>query len=129
MKVPQHALDHLAVWILWSWTAASNNGVEYIRDIKEKVQYAPARQKYKVYIIDEVHMLSQSAFNAFLKTLEEPPAHAVFILCTTEAYKIPPNDFVPLYAFRFQAGGRRQAGSACGRRACQVGQKLYARSD
>lgn len=69
--------------------AASNNGVEYIRDIKEKVQYAPSSSKYKVYIIDEVHMLSQSAFNAFLKTLEEPPAHAVFILCTTEAYKIP----------------------------------------
>lgn len=69
--------------------AASNNGVEYIRDIKEKVQYAPGSSKFKVYIIDEVHMLSSSAFNAFLKTLEEPPAHAVFILCTTEAYKIP----------------------------------------
>ena len=70
--------------------AASNNGVEYIRDIKEKVQYAPGSSKYKVYIIDEVHMLSQSAFNAFLKTLEEPPAHAVFILATTEKHKIIP---------------------------------------
>ncbi|MEG2015405.1 MAG: DNA polymerase III subunit gamma/tau, partial [Clostridia bacterium] len=69
--------------------AASNNGVDYARDIKEKVQYPPVIGKYKVYIIDEVHMLSTSAFNALLKTLEEPPQHAVFILCTTEVYKIP----------------------------------------
>ena len=69
--------------------AASNNGVDYARDIREKVQYPPQNGKYKVYIIDEVHMLSPSAFNALLKTLEEPPAHAVFILCTTEAHKLP----------------------------------------
>ena len=69
--------------------AASNNGVDYIRDIKEKVSYTPINGKYKIYIIDEVHMLSASAFNAFLKTLEEPPAHAVFVLCTTEQQRIP----------------------------------------
>lgn len=69
--------------------AASNNGVDYARDIREKVQFPPVSGKYKVYIIDEVHMLSQGAFNALLKTLEEPPEHAVFILCTTEVHKIP----------------------------------------
>lgn len=69
--------------------AASNNGVDYARDIREKVQYPPVNGKYKVYIIDEVHMLSVGAFNALLKTLEEPPEHAVFILCTTEVHKIP----------------------------------------
>ncbi len=69
--------------------AASNNGVDYARDIREKVQYPPTVGRYKVYIIDEVHMLSTGAFNALLKTLEEPPAHAVFILCTTEIHKIP----------------------------------------
>ena len=69
--------------------AASNNGVDYARDIREKVQYPPVNGKYKVYIIDEVHMLSVGAFNALLKTLEEPPAHALFILCTTEVHKIP----------------------------------------
>ena len=69
--------------------AASNNGVDEMRDLREKVQYPPVAGKYKVYIIDEAHMLSQSAFNALLKTLEEPPAHAVFILATTESQKIP----------------------------------------
>ena len=69
--------------------AASNNGVDEMRDLREKVQYPPVAGKYKVYIIDEVHMLSAGAFNALLKTLEEPPAHAVFILATTEAVKIP----------------------------------------
>ena len=69
--------------------AASNNGVDEMRDLREKVQYPPVAGKYKVYIIDEVHMLSSGAFNALLKTLEEPPAHAVFVLATTEAQKIP----------------------------------------
>lgn len=69
--------------------AASNNGVDEMRDLREKVQYPPVACKYKVYIIDEVHMLTPSAFNAVLKTLEEPPAHAVFILATTEPQKIP----------------------------------------
>lgn len=69
--------------------AASNNGVEEIRDIRDKVKYAPTQTDYKVYIIDEVHMLSTSAFNALLKTLEEPPANVVFILATTDPHKIP----------------------------------------
>ncbi len=69
--------------------AASNNGVNEIRDLREKVQYPPISCKYKVYIIDEVHMLTGAAFNALLKTLEEPPKHAVFILATTEVHKIP----------------------------------------
>jgi DNA polymerase-3 subunit gamma/tau len=69
--------------------AASNNGVDEIRDIREKVKYAPSAGKYKVYIIDEVHMLSIGAFNALLKTLEEPPGHVIFILATTEPHKIP----------------------------------------
>lgn len=69
--------------------AASNNGVEEIRDIRDKVKYAPNSVKYKVYIVDEVHMLSIGAFNALLKTLEEPPKHVIFILATTEPHKIP----------------------------------------
>src|SRR5690625_2208236 len=69
--------------------AASNNGVEEIRDIREKANYAPTQADYKVYIIDEVHMLSMGAFNALLKTLEEPPRNVVFVLATTEPHKIP----------------------------------------
>lgn len=69
--------------------AASNNGVEEIRDIREKANYAPTQANYKVYIIDEVHMLSMGAFNALLKTLEEPPKNVVFLLATTEPHKIP----------------------------------------
>lgn len=69
--------------------AASNNGVDEIRDIRDKVKYLPSVTRYKVYIIDEVHMLSAGAFNALLKTLEEPPSHVVFILATTEPQKIP----------------------------------------
>ncbi|GGC94320.1 DNA polymerase III subunit gamma/tau [Thalassobacillus devorans] len=69
--------------------AASNNGVEQIREIRDKVKYAPSVVDYKVYIIDEVHMLSIGAFNALLKTLEEPPKHVIFILATTEPHKIP----------------------------------------
>ncbi len=69
--------------------AASNNGVEDIRDLREKVKFLPSQSKYKVYIIDEVHMLSKGAFNALLKTLEEPPAHLLFLLATTEPQKIP----------------------------------------
>ncbi|HET8709368.1 MAG TPA: DNA polymerase III subunit gamma/tau [Candidatus Saccharimonadales bacterium] len=69
--------------------AASNRGIDEIRDLREKVYVAPASGKYKVYIIDEVHMLTPPAFNALLKTLEEPPAHAIFILATTEVHKLP----------------------------------------
>ena len=69
--------------------AASNNGIDEIRELKSKINLVPSKLKYKVYIIDEVHMLSISAFNALLKTLEEPPSHVVFILATTEFYKVP----------------------------------------
>lgn len=69
--------------------AASNNGVDEIRDIRDKVKFAPSAVRYKVYIIDEVHMLTTGAFNALLKTLEEPPKHVIFILATTEPHKIP----------------------------------------
>ena len=69
--------------------AASNTSVDDVRDLREKINFSPGQGRYKVYIIDEVHMLSTAAFNALLKTLEEPPPHAIFILATTEAHKIP----------------------------------------
>lgn len=69
--------------------AASNNRVDDVRELREKVKFLPINAKYKVYIIDEVHMLTESAFNALLKTLEEPPAHVIFILATTEVHKLP----------------------------------------
>lgn len=79
----QSSLDVLEI------DAASNNGVDHIREIREQVQYSPVEGNYKVYIIDEVHMLSSGAFNALLKTLEEPPSYVIFILATTEKHKIP----------------------------------------
>ncbi|HIS79539.1 MAG TPA: DNA polymerase III subunit gamma/tau, partial [Candidatus Caccousia stercoris] len=69
--------------------AASNNGVDNIRSLREEANFTPAAAKYRVYIIDEVHMLSVGAFNALLKTLEEPPPHVIFILATTEVHKLP----------------------------------------
>src|SRR5512141_2924528 len=69
--------------------AASNTGVEDIRELRDKINFSPSQGKFKVYIIDEVHMLSTQAFNALLKTLEEPPPHAIFVLATTEIHKIP----------------------------------------
>ncbi len=83
--------------------AASNNGVDEIRNIRDKVKYAPSELKYKVYIIDEAHMLTTGAFNALLKTLEEPPAHAIFILATTEPHKIPPTIISRAQRFDFKA--------------------------
>jgi energy-coupling factor transporter ATP-binding protein EcfA2 len=68
---------------------ASNNGVEHIRELRENIKYTPVHSAYKIYIIDEVHMLSTSAFNALLKTLEEPPPHVLFIFATTELHKVP----------------------------------------
>ena len=82
--------------------AASNNSVENIRDLIEKVKYAPLMGKYKVYIIDEVHMLSQGAFNALLKTLEEPPAHVIFILATTEPQKVLPTIISRCQRYNFE---------------------------
>lgn len=82
--------------------AASNNGVEQIRDIREKVKFLPSGAKYKIYIIDEVHMLSGGAFNALLKTLEEPPAHAIFILATTESNRVLPTILSRCQRFDFR---------------------------
>ena len=82
-------IDNGSVLDVTEIDAASNNGVDNIRDLRDNVAYLPASAKYKVYIIDEVHMLSDGAFNALLKTLEEPPAHVIFILATTEVHKIP----------------------------------------
>lgn len=82
--------------------AASNNGVEEIRDLRDKVRYAPTQAKYKVYIIDEVHMLTTGAFNALLKTLEEPPSQVIFILATTEPHKIPDTIISRTQRFDFQ---------------------------
>ena len=92
--------------------AASNNGVDEIRDLRETVKYPPQQGKYKVYIIDEVHMLSASAFNALLKTLEEPPAHVVFILATTEPQRLPATILSRCQRFDF---GRIPAAQIAGR--------------
>ena len=83
------ALEDVSNMDILEIDAASNNGVDEIREIRDKVKFPPVSAKYKVYIIDEVHMLSINAFNALLKTLEEPPKHAVFILATTEVRKLP----------------------------------------
>ncbi|MDZ4221661.1 MAG: DNA polymerase III subunit gamma/tau, partial [Patescibacteria group bacterium] len=81
--------------------AASNRRIEEIRELREMVKYVPAHSPYKVYIIDEVHMLTREAFNALLKTLEEPPKHALFILATTELAKIPDTIFSRCQHFSF----------------------------
>ena len=78
-----HAVDVIEI------DAASNRGIDEIRDLREKVRYAPVEGRYKIYIIDEVHMLTSEAFNALLKTLEEPPKFVIFILATTEPVKVP----------------------------------------
>jgi len=82
--------------------AASNRGIEEIRELRENVRYAPARSRYKVYIVDEAHQITHDAFNAFLKTLEEPPEHAVFVLATTEHQKIPATILSRCQLFRFK---------------------------
>ena len=82
--------------------AASNNGVDEVRDIKEAIKFLPTEGKYKVYIVDEVHMLTTAAFNALLKTLEEPPAHVIFILATTEIHKIPATILSQCQRFEFK---------------------------
>lgn len=90
---------------IFEMDAASNNSVEAIRDLNEQVRYAPQTGKYKIYIIDEVHMLTQAAFNAFLKTLEEPPHYAIFILATTEKHKIIPTILSRCQIFDFKRIG------------------------
>lgn len=87
--------------------AASNRGIDEVRDLKEKIQFAPSRAKYKIYIIDEVHMMTKEAFNALLKTLEEPPSHAYFILATTEVHKIPETIISRCQRFDFKRIGEK----------------------
>jgi len=88
--------------------AASNRRIDEIRDLREKVSVAPASAKYKVYIIDEVHMLTREAFNALLKTLEEPPAHVIFILATTDAHKLPETIISRTQRYNFKPVGGQQ---------------------
>lgn len=84
--------------------AASNRGIDQIRQLKEKIEFSPSEGKFKVYIIDEVHMLTTEAFNALLKTLEEPPAHVIFILATTDAHKLPPTILSRCQRYDFRLG-------------------------
>jgi len=86
--------------------AASNRGINEIRDLKEKIAFSPVQGKYKIYIIDEVHMLTKEAFNALLKTLEEPPAHTVLILATTEVHKLPQTILSRVVRFDFRLGSK-----------------------
>ena len=105
-------IDNGSILDVVEMDAASNNGVDDIRDLRDETAYTPSACHYKVYIIDEVHMLSTAAFNALLKTLEEPPAHVIFILATTEIQKVPHHP-LPLPAVRFhphRAGRHRPAG-------------------
>ena len=83
---------------------ASNRGIDEIRDLRDKVNFAPSECRYKVYVIDEVHMLTNEAFNALLKTLEEPPSHVIFILCTTEPYRLPDTVLSRCQRFDFRKG-------------------------
>lgn len=92
--------------------AASNRGIDEVRDLREKVKLAPAIGRYKVYIIDEVHMLTNEAFNALLKTLEEPPGHVIFVLATTEFAKLPPTIVSRLMRFNFKRASRESLRSA-----------------
>ena len=96
------SFDHGSSFNIFELDAASNNGVEGMRDLTEQVRFAPQAGQYKVYIIDEVHMLTTQAFNAFLKTLEEPPPYAIFILATTEKHKILPTILSRCQIFDFK---------------------------
>ena len=96
------AIDSGAATDVLEMDAASNNGVDNIRDIRDEVVYAPSSLRYRVYIIDEVHMLSGSAFNALLKTLEEPPSYVIFILATTEMHKLPATIISRCQRFEFR---------------------------
>lgn len=101
-SMPDAAPDEDFAFNIYELDAASNNSVDDIRALTEQVRFAPQVGRYKVYIIDEVHMLSTAAFNAFLKTLEEPPAHAIFILATTEKHKILPTILSRCQIFDFR---------------------------
>ncbi len=104
--------------------AASNNGVDNVRDIVEGVKYRPARDKYKVFVVDEVHMLSTGAFNALLKTLEEPPPHVIFVLATTDVHKVPETIVSRCQRFDFRRLDLRQISGQLGKVAAAEGMKL-----
>lgn len=88
--------------------AASNRGIDQIRELKEKIEFSPVEGKYKIYIIDEVHMLTKEAFNALLKTLEEPPDHVIFILATTDVHKLPPTILSRCQRYDFKLGNGKE---------------------
>jgi DNA polymerase III subunit gamma/tau len=104
--------------------AASNNGVDSVRDIVEGVKYRPARDKFKVFVVDEVHMLSTGAFNALLKTLEEPPPHVIFVLATTDVHKVPETIVSRCQRFDFRRLDLRQIVDQLGKVAAAEGMKL-----
>lgn len=104
--------------------AASNRGIDQIRDLKEKIEYTPSEGKYKIYIIDEVHMLTNEAFNALLKTLEEPPAHVIFMLATTEAHKLPPTIVSRCQRYDFKLGSQDEIEKVLAGAARKEGVKL-----
>jgi len=104
--------------------AASNNGVDSVRDIVEAVKYRPARDKFKVFVVDEVHMLSTGAFNALLKTLEEPPPHVIFVLATTDVHKVPETIVSRCQRFDFRRLDLRQIVDQLGKVAAAEGMKL-----
>jgi len=105
LEDPNSVIDEDFAFNIFELDAASNNSVDDIRSLTDQVRIPPQTGKYKVYIIDEVHMLSAAAFNAFLKTLEEPPAHAIFILATTEKHKIIPTILSRCQIFDFKRIG------------------------
>src|SRR3990167_2401778 len=92
--------------------AASNRGIDEVRDLREKIKLSPLSARFKVYIVDEAHMLTNEAFNALLKTLEEPPKHVIFILCTTEADKLPPTIVSRLQRFNFKKASNAEISQA-----------------
>jgi DNA polymerase-3 subunit gamma/tau len=104
--------------------AASNNGVENVRDIVEAVKYRPARDRFKVFVVDEVHMLSQGAFNALLKTLEEPPAHVLFVLATTDVHKVPETIVSRCQRFDFKRLSLKEIAEQLGKVAAAEGMEV-----
>lgn len=128
-------IDNGSIMDVYEIDAASNNGVDNIRELRDDVKYLPSKCKYKVYIIDEVHMLSTAAFNALLKTLEEPPAHIVFILATTEYQKVPATILSRCQRFDFKRikvpdiiGRLKRVAKECGANAEEKALNTIARS-
>jgi DNA polymerase-3 subunit gamma/tau len=104
--------------------AASNRGIDQIRELKEKIEFSPTEGKYKIYIIDEVHMLTTEAFNALLKTLEEPPEHVIFVLATTEVHKLPPTILSRCQRYDFRLGTDKEIQEVIERSAKGEGMKI-----